>query len=123
MRAAEFLGESSLPQFLYHGTWRGNIDNILSDGVRSPSYWGTYEVAHSYAMQFGEAGVLIRVPLTSFDEDGLEPNEGLISSLTGAGEYIEDAVPPSTWQESLAEFGSVVYQYMLAVDPEDFIDA
>lgn len=117
------ITEAQRPEFLYHGTWRGNVDAILAEGISAPSYWGTLEMATDYKNQYAGEGILIRVPVSSFDEDGLEANEAVIASLTAAGEYIDGEVtPPETWLESLEELGSVVYHYTLRIDADDIID-
>ena len=112
------LFENHPIEFLYHGTWRGNIDSILEDGITAPSYWGNQEIASNYADQYGAEGVIIRVPITDFNEDGLAPNEGLVHSLRDDG---DETPMPSTWQESLDEVDSVVYHYTLEIDEGDIL--
>jgi hypothetical protein len=113
------LCESDRPDYLYHGTWRGNLPDILEDGLTAPSYWGTYEVAQSYQMQFGKEGIILRVPIGAFSEEGLEVNEHLYTSLADDDDGVN---MPTTWEESLSECGSVVYQYSLQIDPDDIVE-
>lgn len=100
------LFENSEPAFLYHGTSASCLEEIYSDGLTAPSYWGTYEVARSYEEQFHD-GVIIAIPIDRFVHDELTPNDNLYRSQWDD----DDAAPPvpDTWQESLEDCGSVIY--------------
>lgn len=113
------LVENAEPQFLYHGTWAGNLKSILRDGIRAPSYWGTYEVATSYRDQY-DPGIIIRLPISAFDPDGLQPNEHLFRSLQDED---DETQIPKTWQASLEAVDSIVYDYDLQIDKSDVLDA
>ena len=111
------LFEHQLPEYLYHGTWKGHIDSIIEDGLTGPSYWGDEEIARSYADHYGKEGVIIRMPLSAFNEDGLVANEALISSLD-----VDDMLDGDfTWEDSLELVDSLIYEYNLSVDLDDFI--
>lgn len=105
--------------YLYHGTYRGNIESILSGGLNGPSYWGNRHIAQDYADQFGDDGVIIRVPINHFDHSELKPNTLLIQSLID--DHDEDTKMLDTWQASLAEYDTVVYEVDLTIS-EDWIE-
>lgn len=93
-----------------------SIDDILSEGVTGPSYWGTLSKALEYA---GDDGQVFRVPIERFDPDMLAFNDLLSESLNDAG---EDVVRDGTWQDSLREFDSVRYDGVVEVLEEDLVE-
>lgn len=104
-----------LEPMLYHGTSHEALATILEEGVQAPSYWGTREEASRYA----EGGVMLAVPVSRFDEDGLMVNDLMLASMREEGDEIDE---PADWQESLEVFGSVRYDYPLMVSEGD-VDA
>ena len=89
--------------YIYHGTSKKNLCSIDADGyVNEDSYWGTLEIAESYAKQFPD-GVVLK---TEFD-DRFKANILLAQSLYDDGDI--DFIPDEddvVW--SLAHLDSVV---------------
>jgi len=124
----EYLGEEAL----YHGTSDLYKQDILKNGIPKPSYWGTEEIAWYYAKVVAEESggnpLIIKIPLSKFDQSLIEPDHNSIAEpLTRIlGKSDEDVweewekVPePGTWQDSLDIVESVVYDAPVKVLEED----
>lgn len=71
---------------LFHGTTKENLTSIQSEGVSSPSYWGTEIMAREYANSFGDEGVVL---VAEIDESDLEINQLVADQLYEEGEIDE----------------------------------
>lgn len=115
--------------FLYHGTSRFNLNTILNRDkglLRSPSYWGTEEIAGYYATTFADEGIVLRVPLTRFNQKLLKPDMNSIAEpITMHIEYDEHEVGElwekckGTWKDSYRIVGSVVYNGPIKITKAD----
>jgi len=106
---------------LYHGTSDLYYQDILDNGIKAPSYWGTPEVAEYYSEvvteEVGGNPVIIEVSLSRFNQDLLEPDYNSIDEpLTYTLGKTEEEVweeweqTGETWQDSLEIVASVLYK-------------
>ena len=87
--------------FVYHGTSKKNLCSIEEDGyIREDTYWGSLDIATSYAGHFSD-GVVLRTEL----DDRFGVNVLLGEALYEEGE-IEEV--PDCLEQSLKELDSVV---------------
>ena len=129
----EFLNEEEeLYGELYHGTSDLYKQDILENGIRAPSYWGTEEIAWYYAKvvaeEYGGRPLIIKIPLSKFDQSLLKPDhnsiaEPLTRTLGKSDEEVweewEEVPEPGTWQDSLDIVQSVEYHGPVKVLEED----
>jgi hypothetical protein len=124
----EYLEEEEL----YHGTSDLYKQDILKNGIQAPSYWGTVEIAEYYAKVIAEESggnpLIIKIPLSEFDQSLLKPDHNSIAEpLTFTlGKSDEDVweewelVPdPGTWRDSLDIVESVIYDATVKVLEKD----
>jgi hypothetical protein len=97
---------------LYHGPSFSRIEDILEEGIQAPSYWGTLDEASKYASPDGK---VFSVEIERFEDADLNFNTLLASSMS------DDCLQDGTWEESLAEFGSVRYDMTMRVDEHDLV--
>ena len=125
----EFLNEE---EELYHGTSDLYKQDILENGIQAPSYWGTAEIAAYYAKEvaeeYGGKPLIIKIPLSEFDQSLLEPDHNSIAeplthilgkSDEDVGEEWEEVPEPGTWRDSLDIVESVIYNATVKVLEKD----
>jgi hypothetical protein len=111
---------------------RKALDIRKGEGAKSPSYWGTEEIAWYYAKvvaeEYGGRPLIIKIPLSKFDQSLLEPDhnsiaEPLTRTLGKSDEEVweewEEVPEPGTWQDSLDIVQSVEYHGPVKVLEED----
>ena len=119
-------------EYLYHGTSRAQVEGILRDGLRGPSYWGTQQVAEYYAEVVAEEEeppgeeVIIRKPLSAFNVDELDVDHNSVAEpltyLLGEKEemlYARYQESAGDWRASFRIYESVRYMQPIAVSPEE----
>ena len=122
------------PTFLWHGTSQKRLPDLIRDGIRSPSWWGSRRMATWFAEdtadQDDSTPALIAVPLKRFNTWQLEPDEMMIKvpilPVLGTDIEIQDGrTRPlerrvqiawaalsggGTWEDSLRIVEAVVYR-------------
>lgn len=125
-----FLLEGSVDEgFLYHGTTSNHIEDILKYGMKSPSWWGSYEIAREYALNtldaergFG-APLIIKKKIDDFDKsafaiDAPSIQEPLTLTLGKSEEEVWEEWENSdqTWEDCLDIVESVKYTKKVDID-------
>lgn len=117
-------------EYLFHGTSTKFKNYILENGTKSPSYWGTEEVAKYYAEevveQHGGKLLIIKVPMSKFKEEFLKPDENSVAEpLTYTLGKTEDEVweewkeSDGTWRDSFDIVSSVKYNAPLKIEEKE----
>ena len=103
-------------EVLYHGTTEEALEDILTNGISAPSYWGD-------ELKAGEYGkIIFAVPLYRFNEKALTENENFVYAYQDDPEVIDIwNASNQTWRDSLKIFDSVVYQETMLVNEEDLL--
>lgn len=83
---------------LYHGTSKSFLSSIMSDGVQSPSYWGTLEQAEDYSRSYSD-GIIISADI---DESSLCASLLMAEQMYENGDI--DEIPESDNLEYSLEF-------------------
>ena len=112
------------PRYLYHGTVADQVPQILREGLRSPSYWGTKRMAEHWAERRGayaDGIVLIRRKLSEFDAEHLFWDELMEEEPVWFEYQVEEDQRAACeqaqgyWEESLEILESVIYDLPVKV--------
>lgn len=113
------------PTYLYHGTTAEALEEILEQGLKAPSFWGSRRMAEHWGrIKRGEgqgAVVLLKRPLSDFQEahlswDGFMEEEPVWFPYQVEGDKHEACARASgDWQESLDILESVIYDLEVRV--------
>jgi hypothetical protein len=118
------------PRYLYHGTLACHVPEILREGLKGGSFWGTRRMAEHWAPWKGDGSdevVLIRRSLANFDPEHLFWDEFMAEEPVCFDYQVESdkreacAQAQGYWEESLAILESVWYMQAMPVKASDII--
>lgn len=122
--AAPSPAERQLPKMLYHGTTAENARDIVASGMSAPSYWGSRTMASYYAevaMEDGEDGAIIALPLAHFDLSELDADRRSLQEPVPdaiSKKYRSLAKSDTPWIACFGKVESLLYRKSMIVSSD-----